>query len=447
MMTLDELCEGVTRGEIDTVVLAMTDMQGRLQGKRLDAEAFVAEIAEHGAEACAYLLAVDMEMTPLPGFALTSWESGYGDFVLRPDLSTLRRTTWLEGTVICLADVEHHDGSPVAESPRQILRAQLARLAERGWTAKIGSELEFVLYRETYEAAREKSYRDLKPANAYNVDYSIFGTTMVEDIIRPIRLAMKAAGLKVEDSKGECNFGQHEINFRYQEALRMADDHVIYKLAAREIAHQHGAAITFMAKPNQLEGNSCHIHCSFWDGETPLFPGDGDGGRSSLYEGYVAGQVASTRELSYFYAPNINSYKRYANGSFAPTKLLWGIDNRTCAFRSVGHGPSLRLESRIAGGDANPYLAFAATIAAGLDGIDRALPLVPPLQGNAYDSEGDHLPTSLAQAVDLLDASSLARAALGDRVVDHYVNSGRHEVAAFESAVTDWELHRSFERS
>ena len=446
-MTLDELRDLVAKGEIDTVVLAMTDMQGRLQGKRLDAEAFVNEIAAHGAEACNYLLAVDMEMATVPGFALTSWESGYGDFVLKPDLSSLRPMPWLEGTALCLADVQHHDGSPVVESPRQILRAQLERLAARGWNAKIGSELEFVMFRESYDSAREKGYRDMKPANAYNVDYSILGTTMVEDVIRPIRLAMKQSGLKVEDSKGECNLGQHEINFRYQDALRMADDHVFYKLAAKEIAYQHGAAITFMAKVNQLEGNSCHIHCSFWEGEEALFPGAGEGGHSTIYDQYIAGQVERTHELSFFFAPNVNSYKRYAYGSFAPTTLLWGRDNRTAAFRSVGHGKGLRLETRIAGGDANPYLAFSAVIAAGLDGVDRSLVPPQPLDGSAYDAEGQRMPTTLAEAVDLLDQSAFARAAFGDRVIDHYVNSGRHEVPAFESAVTDWELVRSFERS
>ena len=446
-MTLDELRDLVAKGEIDTVVLAMTDMQGRLQGKRLDAEAFVNEIAAHGAEACNYLLAVDMEMATVPGFALTSWESGYGDFVLKPDLSSLRPMPWLEGTALCLADVQHHDGSPVVESPRQILRAQLERLAARGWNAKIGSELEFVMFRESYDSAREKGYRDMKPANAYNVDYSVLGTTMVEDVIRPIRLAMKQSGLKVEDSKGECNLGQHEINFRYQDALRMADDHVFYKLAAKEIAYQHGAAITFMAKVNQLEGNSCHIHCSFWEGEEALFPGAGEGGHSTIYDQYIAGQVERTHELSFFFAPNVNSYKRYAYGSFAPTTLLWGRDNRTAAFRSVGHGKGLRLETRIAGGDANPYLAFSAVIAAGLDGVDRSLVPPQPLDGSAYDAEGQRMPTTLAEAVDLLDQSAFARAAFGDRVIDHYVNSGRHEVTAFESAVTDWELVRSFERS
>lgn len=446
-MDLEELTELVAVGEVDTVILAMTDMQGRLQGKRLDADAFLGDIAAHGAEACNYLLAVDMEMTTLPGFALTSWESGYGDFVLRPDLATLRRATWLEGTAICLADVEHHDGSPVVESPRQILRAQLDRLAARGWQAMVGSELEFVLYRETYASARDKGYRDLVPGNAYNVDYSILGTAMVEDVIRPIRLAMKAAGLTVEDSKGECNLGQHEVNFRYQDALRMADEHVLYKLAAKEIAHQRGAALSFMAKVNEREGNSCHIHCSLWAGGEPLFAGDGPHGHAPLYDQWIAGQLERTRELAYLYAPNVNSYKRYAHGSFAPTTLLWGRDNRTCAFRSVGHGPSLRLETRIGGGDANPYLAFAAVIAAGLDGVDRALVPPAPLPGSAYDAEGPRLPTSLREAVDLLDGSALARAAFGDRVVDHYVTSGRHEVEAFEAAVTDWEMVRNFERS
>ena len=446
-MDLEELRGLAAVGEIDTVILAMTDMQGRLQGKRFDADAFVDDIATHGAEACNYLLAVDMEMNTLPGFALTSWESGYGDFVLRPDLDTLRRATWLEGTAICLADVEHHDGSPVVESPRQILRAQLDRLAERGWQAKVGSELEFVLYRETYASARDKGYRDLVPGNAYNVDYSILGTTMVEDVIRPIRLAMKAAGLAVEDSKGECNLGQHEVNFRYQDALRMADEHVVYKLAAKEIAHQRGASLSFMAKVNEREGNSCHIHCSIWEGDRPLFAGDGPHGHAPLYDQWIAGQLERTRELAYLYAPNVNSYKRYANGSFAPTTLVWGIDNRTCGFRSVGHGPSLRLETRIAGGDANPYLAFAAVIAAGLDGVDRGLVPPAPLAGSAYEAEGPRLPTALREAVELFDGSALARTAFGDRVVDHYVTSGRHEVAAFEAAVTDWEMVRSFERS
>jgi glutamine synthetase len=446
MLTLSELATDVDTGAIDTVVMAMTDMQGRLQGKRLDAGAFVRDIAEHGAEGCNYLLAVDVDMNTLPGFAMSSWERGYGDFVFRPDLSTLRRTPWLEGTALVLCDLEWHDGTPVAASPRQVLRRQLDRLAERGWSAKVGSELEFLLFRETYESARDKRYRDLRPANGYNVDYSILGTTMVEDVIRPIRLHMAAAGLRVEDSKGECNFGQHEVNFRYGDALQMADDHVIYKNAAKEIAHEQGAAISFMAKFNEREGNSCHIHCSLWEGDESLFPDPGGHGRTPIFERFTAGQLAHTRELAYFFAPNVNSYKRFAYGSFAPTAMAWGEDNRTCAFRVVGHGKGLRLESRLAGGDCNPYLAFAAIIAMGLDGIDRELTLEPALQGNAYDSDAPRIPSSLHESVALLEGSSFAREAFGDEVVDHYLNAAHLEQRAFESAVTDWELVRSFER-
>ncbi len=446
MLTLEELRADVDAGRIDTVVMAMTDMQGRLQGKRLDAHAFARDIAEHGAEGCNYLLGVDVDMTPQPGFAMTSWERGYGDFVFRPDLSTLRRASWLEGTALVLCDLEWHDGTPVAPSPRQILRRQLDRLAERGWQAMIGSELEFILFRETYSAARAKGYRGLVPANEYNVDYSILGTTMVEDVLRPIRLHMRASGLEVEDSKGECNLGQHEVNFRYRDALRMADEHAIYKTAAKEIAHQQGAALTFIAKYDEREGNSCHIHCSFWDGDTTLFPAADGHAFSPLYRSYVAGQIERTAELAFFFAPNVNSYKRFAYGSFAPTGLAWGHDNRTCAFRAVGHGKGMRLESRVAGGDVNPYLAFAATIAAGLDGIDRGLELGPAFEGNAYDADLPRVPSSLPEAISGLEGSSFAREAFGDEVVDHYLNAARLEQRTFEAAVTDWELHRGFER-
>jgi glutamine synthetase len=446
MLTLEELRADVEAGRVDTVVMAMTDMQGRLQGKRLDAQAFVRDIAEHGAEGCNYLLGVDVDMTPQAGFAMTGWERGYGDFVFRPDLATLRRASWLEGTALVLCDLEWHDGSPVAPSPRQILRRQLDRLAERGWQAMVGSELEFILFRETYSGARAKGYRGLVPANEYNVDYSILGTTMVEDVLRPIRLHMRASGLEVEDSKGECNLGQHEVNFRYRDALRMADEHAIYKTAAKEIAHQHGAALTFIAKYDEREGNSCHIHCSFWEGGTPLFPAADGHGFSPLYRSYVAGQIERTAELAFLFAPNVNSYKRFAYGSFAPTGLAWGHDNRTCAFRAVGHGKGMRLESRVAGGDVNPYLAFAATIAAGLDGIDRGLELGPAFEGNAYDADLPRVPSSLHEAIRGLEASSFAREAFGDEVVDHYLNAARLEQRTFEAAVTDWELHRGFER-
>jgi glutamine synthetase len=446
-LTLDELRGDVESGAVDTVLLVMTDMQGRLAGKRLHAPFFVDEVAGHGAEGCNYLLAVDVEMNTVQGFAMSSWETGYGDFVFRPDLATLRRVPWLERTALVVADLEWEDGRPVAPSPRQILRRQLARLAERGWYANVGSELEFMLFRDSYEEARAKRYHDLATANAYNVDYSILGTTMVEDVIRPIRLGMAGAGIRVEDSKGECNFGQHEVNFRYSDALSMADNHSIYKNGAKEIAYLQGCALSFMAKYDEREGNSCHIHMSLWDDSGSLSPGADGRGRSRTFDHFVAGQLAATRELAYFFAPNVNSYKRYAWGSFAPTTLVWGVDNRTCGFRVVGHGPSLRLENRIAGADVNPYLAFAAMIAAGLHGIDNELALEPAYPGNAYNAEDKpRLPGSLHEAIALLEGSQVARAAFGDDVVDHYLHYARTEQRSFEAAVTDWERFRSFER-
>jgi glutamine synthetase len=446
-LTLEELRADVDRGDIDTVLLVMTDMQGRLQGKRLHAPFFCAEVAEHGAEGCYYLLTVDVDMQPVQGFEMASWESGYGDFVFRPDMATLRRVPWLERTALVVCDIEWQDGRPVAASPRQVLRRQLDRLAERGWSAKIGSELEFFLFRETYDSARAKRYHDLAPANPYNVDYSIFGTTVVEDVIRPIRLGMAGAGIPVEDSKGECNFGQHEVNFRYADALTMADNHVVYKNGAREIAFAHGYALSFMAKYDEREGNSCHIHTSLWDADGSLSP-DRDGhGHSPTFRRFVAGQLAATRELTLLFAPNVNSYKRYAWGSFAPTTLVWGVDNRTCAFRVVGHGQGLRLESRLAGADANPYLAFAAIIAAGLHGIDAELELEPAYPGNAYDAaDRPRVPSSLGDAIRLFEGSALAREAFGDEVVDHYLHYARTELRTFEAAVTDWEKFRGFER-
>ena len=445
-LSLDELRADVESGAVDTVLLVMTDMQGRLAGKRLHAPFFVDEVAGHGAEGCNYLLAVDVEMNTVQGFAMSSWETGYGDFVFRPDLDTLRRVPWLERTAICVADLEWEDGSPVTASPRQVLRRQLDRLAERGWHANVGSELEFMLFRDSYEQARAKRYRDLDHANAYNVDYSILGTTMVEDVIRPIRLGMAAAGIRVEDSKGECNFGQHEVNFRYADALAMADNHSIYKNGAKEIAHAHGYALSFMAKYDEREGNSCHIHCSLWDENGTAFA-DGEGHQTELFRQFLAGQLAATQELTLCFAPNVNSYKRFAWGSFAPTTMAWGVDNRTCAFRVVGHGPGLRVESRLAGADTNPYLAFAAIIAAGLHGIENELELEEAYPGNAYDAtDKPRVPSSLGAAIDLFEGSALARHAFGDEVVDHYLHYARTELRSFEAAVTDWEKFRSFER-
>jgi glutamine synthetase len=441
-MKLEELREQVSEGTIDTVLLAITDMQGRLMGKRLTARHFVAEVAEHGAEGCNYLLAVDVDMTPVEGFAMASWAGGYGDFVMRPDLDTLRLVPWQEATVLCIADVVWHDGSDVVASPRQVLRRQLARLAERGWGAAAGTELEFMLFRDTYEEAFHKGYRALEPANLFNSDYSLLATARVEPLIRRIRNSMEGAGMPVEDSKGECNFGQHEINFHYADALATADRHVIYKNGAKEIAAEMGMAITYMAKFDQREGNSCHIHFSLTDKDGPLFARD-----KPTFDAFLAGQLAGLRELTLLLAPNINSYKRYAAGSFAPTAIAWGHDNRTCALRVVGHGPGLRFENRAGGADLNPYLALAALIAAGLHGVDRKLELGPVFEGDAYSApELPRLPTSLAGARELFAGSQIAREAFGEDVVAHYVNAADVELAAFGSAVTDWERYRGFER-
>jgi glutamine synthetase len=446
-MSLDELRAKVASDEIDTVIVAITDMQGRLQGKRVDATHFLNEVLAHGTEGCNYLLAVDVEMNTVDGYTISSWERGYGDFVMAPDLQTLRTLTWQPGTALLLADVEWLDRTPVLESPRQILRRQLDRLAERGWIAFVGTELEFILFDETYESAWDKGYSGLTPSNQYNVDYSILGTSRVEPLLRAIRLGMREAGMQVESVKGECNPGQHEIAFKYADALTTCDNHVIYKNGAKEIAAQHGSALTFMAKYNEREGNSCHIHLSLRsaDGD-PVFAGTRPGGVSELFERFIAGQLAALRELSYFFAPNINSYKRYQPGSFAPTAVMWGVDNRTCAIRVIGYGLSLRFENRVPGGDVNPYLAVAALIAAGLHGIDNDLPAPEPFSGNAYASDSARVPATLREAADLWGQSKIARAAFGDAVVDHYANTARVELSAFDAAVTDWERVRNFER-
>src|ERR1700685_194767 len=386
----------------------MTDMQGRLQGKRLTATHFLEEVIEHGAESCNYLLAVDVEMRTVDGYAMSSWEGGYGDMVLKPDLATLRPVPWQEGTVVCLADVAGPDASDVVASPRQILRRQLARLAERGWSANAGTELEFIVFLDTYEQAWQKGYRELSPANLYNVDYSLLGTARVNPLIRRIRNSMVAAGMVVEDSKGECNFGQHEINFHYADALRTADEHSIYKNGVKEIAALEGMSITFMAKYDEREGNSCHIHFSLADEEGPLFHRDRE-----LFESFLAGQLAGLRELTLLLAPNVNSYKRFAAASFAPTAVAWGHDNRTCSLRVVGEGPSLRFENRVGGADLNPYMALSAIIAAGLAGADPGLELEPVFEGNAYTAaELPRVPSSLRDARELFASSELARAAL-----------------------------------
>jgi glutamine synthetase len=441
-MTLEELKGEVEAGRIDTVLLTIADMQGRLQGKRMTTAHFLDEVVEKNAEGCNYLLAVDVDMDTVEGYEMSSWARGYGDFVMRPDLDTLRRIPWHEGTALCMADLEWEDGSEVVASPRQILRRQIARLAERGWEATAGTELEFMVFNDTYEEAWKKGYRDLDPANLYNVDYSMLGTARVEPLIRRIRNSMMGADMKVENSKGECNFGQHEINFHYAPVLQTSDDHTIYKTGAKEIAAQEGMSITYIAKFNELEGNSCHIHLSLrgQDG-SPLFADEPE-----TFDRFVAGQLACMPELTLFFAPHINSYKRYAEGSFAPTAVAWGHDNRTCSLRVVGHGASKRVESRLAGADVNPYLALSAMIASGLHGIEQGLDLEAPFEGNAYESDKPRVPSTLRDARDLFGASEVARSAFGQDVVDHYLNNARVELAAFEAAVTDWERFRGFER-
>jgi glutamine synthetase len=447
MLTLDRLRELVDGGAIDTVLVAITDMQGRLQGKRCAAEYFLNEVVPHATEACNYLLAVDVEMNTVDGYRMSSWETGYGDFVLRPDMDTLRLVPWHDGTAMVLADIEKVEGGPVAASPRQVLRRQLDRLAERDLAAYVGTELEFIVFDDTYEQAWQKGYRDLTPGNQYNVDYSMLGTGRLEPLLRDIRNGMTGAGMYVESAKGECNPGQHEIAFRYDAALTTCDNHSIYKTGAKEIAARHGKSLTFMAKYNEREGNSCHIHISLrgTDGSTVL-AGDGQHGFSKLMEHFVAGQQAVLRELTYFLAPNINSYKRFAAGSFAPTTVAWGVDNRTCALRVVGHGESLRMENRVPGGDVNPYLAVAALVAAGLHGIENELPLEPEFTGNAYGADKPQVPATMRDAAELLAESKLARTAFGDEVVEHYLNNARVELEAYNAAVTDWERIRGFER-
>ncbi|HEY2320123.1 MAG TPA: glutamine synthetase family protein [Solirubrobacteraceae bacterium] len=441
-MQLEELRSRVEAGEIDTVLIALCDMQGRLQGKRLTARHFVEEVVEHGAEGCNYLLAVDVDMNTVEGYAMSSWERGYGDFVLTPDLSTLRPVPWQEGTAMCLCDLAWEDGTDVVASPRQILRRQLARLAERGWSANAGTELEFMVFRDTYESAWHKAYRDLEPANLYNVDYSMLGTARIEPLIRRIRNAMEGAGMAVENSKGECNYGQHEINFHYDEALRTADNHAIYKNAAKEIAAQEGMAISYMAKFDEREGSSCHVHFSLAGDDGNAFAAD-----RGLFQSFLAGQLACLRELTLMVAPNINSYKRFVEGSFAPTTIAWGQDNRTCALRVVGHGQAQRFELRAGGSDLNPYLALSAIIAAGLRGVENGLELEPVYEGNAYHAtDKPRLPSTLRDARDLFATSEVAGTAFGDEVVAHYVNAADVELKAFEAAVTDWERFRGFER-
>ncbi|GAA1265059.1 glutamine synthetase family protein [Kitasatospora nipponensis] len=446
-LTLDQLRARVADGSVDTVVLAMTDMQGRLQGKRLAADYFLSDVVDHAAEGCGYLLAVDIDMNTVDGYENSSWETGYGDFVMVPDLATLRMIPWHPGTAMVQCDITQHDGSPISVSPRQILRRQLDRLAARGWQAYVGTELEFIVFKDSYEAAWDKDYAKLTPVNQYNVDYSLLGTARIEPLLRRLRNEMAGAGLTVESAKGECNLGQHEIAFKYDTALTACDDHSVYKTGAKEIASQENVSLTFMAKYNEREGNSCHIHLSLRDAAgAPVMAGEGPGGFSKVMEHFLAGQLACLADFALLLAPTVNSYKRYVPGSFAPTAIAWGRDNRTCALRVVGHGHSLRFENRVPGGDVNPYLAVAALIAAGLHGVEQELELEPEFTGNAYASDAPRVPATLRDAVELFERSEVAAEAFGKDVVRHYTHAGRTELTAFEAAVTDWERRRGFER-
>lgn len=446
-VSVAQLREFIAGGDIDAVSLALTDLQGRMQGKRCSARWFLDEVLPHGIEACSYLLAVDVEMDTVAGYELTSWDQGYGDFTLVPDLSTLTVLPWQDRSAFVHCDAAWADGRPVEQAPRQVLRRQLERLAEHGFTAYVGTELEFLLFNTSYEEAWHDRYHRLRPANRYNVDYSLFGVAEALPVLDAIRRGMEGAGLYVESIKGECNLGQHEIAFRYDEALRTCDNHALYKAGAKEIALQLGGSLTFMAKYDEKEGNSCHVHLSLrsTDGEAVL-AGNGRHGFSPLMEHFLAGQLAALRDFTLLLAPNINSYKRYAPGSFAPTAIAWGEDNRTCSLRVVGTGPSLRVENRVPGGDANPYLAVAALIAAGLHGIEHELPLEPAFVGNAYAAALPRVPSSLAEARVLFASSPIAKEAFGGEVVAHYLNMADVELKEFGVSVTDWERIRGFER-
>ncbi|NYJ01326.1 glutamine synthetase [Nocardioides thalensis] len=444
------LTAAIDNGEIDTVVVAFTDMQGRLQGKRLHGAYFRDFVLDHGTEGCNYLLGVDVDMNTVDGYAITSWERGYGDMEFVLDLDTIRLLPHHPATAMIQCDLVWPGPAlePVVQSPRAILTAQRERAAGLGYTAVAGTELEFIVFEDSYEAAHDLGYRDLTPANQYNVDYSIVGTSRIEPLLREIRNATYAAGLDTEGAKGECNLGQHEIGFLYNDVLVTADNHSVYKTMAKEIAAQRGQSITFMAKYDAREGNSCHIHLSLRgpSGET-VFWDDDTHGRTAVYDHFIAGVLATMADLTLLYAPNINSYKRFAAGSFAPTTIAWGEDNRTCAVRLVGHGAGARLENRVPGGDVNPYLALAAMLAGGLHGVEQELPLEPAFEGNAYTStDRPEVPKTLRDARDRFARSAIARSCFGDEVVDHYVNMADVELAAYDAAVTDWELKRGFER-
>lgn len=451
-MTFDALKEAVARGEIDTVLVAGIDMQGRLMGKRFHA-AFFVDGGYKETHCCNYLLAVDMEMTCVPGYKSTGWEKGYGDYVMKPDLATMRPLPWLAGTVLCLADLLDHDThEEVAISPRAILKRQVARARAMGLEPMMATELEFYMFENSYEALRDSNFTGLKPVSAYNEDYHIFQTSKEEDVMREVRNALYVAGIPVENTKGEADAGQGEVNYRYSDALDTADNHTIIKNAVKEIAWTKGKSVTFMAKyDHRRAGSSAHVHQSLWtlDGKAAFADKDDAHGMSPLMKHYVAGQLAHARELTAFLAPYVNSYKRFCPGMFAPTKAVWSADNRTAGFRVCGaHTKAVRVECRIPGSDVNPYLACAALLAAGLAGIEGKYELEPELRGDIYSTDGiREIPNTLREAVTELRGSAMLRAAFGDDVVDHYCHAAEWEIRETDRVVTDFEIQRLLERA
>lgn len=447
-MTLEELTSKIAHNEIDTVIVVFPDPLGRLVGKRFTGQNFIDSVAANGTHACNYLLTVNMEMDPQEGYQVANWETGFGDFEMRPDFSSLRVIPWLAASALVICDFFHHNGKPVLEAPRTTLRRQLEALEKSGYTCAIASELEFFLYNTSYPDAWRGGYRNLTPCSEYRIDYHTMQPARDETFFRSIRNWMNAAEVPIESSKGEWGRGQHEINFVYNEPLTMADRHVVFKQGIKEIAAQNGRSITFMAKPDMNEpGNSCHIHVSLWrDGKNAFW----DYSRkqpSKLFRQFLGGLIKYSPELCYFYAPTINAYKRYQPGSWAPTRMAWSHDNRTVGFRVVGSGNSFRIENRMPGADANPYLAFAAMIAAGLAGVNENLDSGGEYHGNAYvDPKLKALPSSLEEAASLLGKSRLARKAFTPSVVEYHLHTAKLEVQSFNNSVTDWEKFRYFER-
>ena len=450
VLTFEELKAAVSDGSVDTVLVCLVDMQGRLMGKRFVARHFV-DSAWEETHCCDYLLATDLEMATPDGYASTSWQSGYGDYVMKPDLNTLRPVPWLEGTAMVLCDIlDHHTHEEVAHSPRAVLKKQVARLEAMGLTAMMATELEFFLFEKSFDEIRKEGFRSLEPISGYNQDYHILQTTKEEDIMRPVRNYLVAAGVPVENSKGEAETGQEELNIKYAPALETADHHTIAKHAVKEIAWQKGRAATFLSKWHRNKvGSSSHVHQSIWkDGKSAFFDANDELGMSALMRNYLAGLLKYAVDFTYFLAPYVNSYKRFQKGTFAPTRIIWSVDNRTAGFRLCGDGTeAVRVECRIGGSDINPYLALAAQIAAGVKGIEEALELVPPAKGDAYGGSSGMIPQNLRDAREALEGSAMLREAFGDEVIDHYCRAAGWELEEFDRVVTDYEIARGFERS